>query len=319
MSTLRIFACSRIVELNMGEREPRKEHINKGELFYLSHPESEDVFSGYGLAVDEDRMDRLAGLLMVDRPHPADPKWLQAINDTYGECRLVPMTASGDRGLACQMRIEENSLRHLRRFPSNRTSTIQKALEPLLEEPPAPKVRLRWEEDTGLWLSEFAGLNELPLEIRDVFEKTGYGCLAAETNIGIVHVCHANDSDIEGFANKPVISRWKLIEMPTAPLIRLELIILDRPENPYRFESFLNVAADDQAQVLANMANQDELHLAFYGDGLQYRYTKSIPHTEQQWQQLDELVELAVRYREEIPVEQRDFDLAKAAFMIHSL
>jgi len=41
----------------MGEREPRKEQIYKDELFYLSHPESEDVFSGYGLTVDEERKD----------------------------------------------------------------------------------------------------------------------------------------------------------------------------------------------------------------------------------------------------------------------
>ena len=249
---------------------------------------------------------------MVDRSRPSDPEWLRAVNDTYGEIRLFPMTTTGERGLSCQMQIEDERLSHLRRFPSDKSIAIQKALEPLLEEPPAPKLRIRWDEHTHLWLSEFAGLNELPPEIQEAFEKTGYGCLAAETNVGIVHVCHASDKDIEGFANKPVTSRWQLIEMPTAPLIRQELIILDRPENPYRFESLLNVAADNQAKALYDLANQDELHLALYGDGLQYRYTKSIPHTEQQWQQLDELVEQAARYREEIPVEQRDFDHAKA-------
>ena len=54
--------------------------------------------------------------------------------------------------------------------------------------------------------------------------------------------------------------------MPTAPLIRLELFFLDRPENPYRFESFLNVAVEDQLQVLIQPANQERLFLAFYGD-----------------------------------------------------
>jgi hypothetical protein len=34
---------------------------------------------------------------------------------------------------------------------------------------------------------------ELPEEIRQVFEGFGYGCLAAETNIGVVHICHAAD------------------------------------------------------------------------------------------------------------------------------
>jgi hypothetical protein len=153
---------------------------------------------------------------------------------------------------------------------------------------------------------------ELPEEIRQVFEAFGYGCLAAETNIGVVHVCHAADSDIEGLANKPVPYQWQLAKMPTASLIRLELAILDRPSNPYRFESFLNVAEEDQARVLAQLAGQDRLYLAFYGDDFNHRFTKVVNHDRQQWQYLDELVMEAVEHWHQIPPEQRDFDQAKA-------
>ena len=66
------------------------------------------------------------------------------------------------------------------------------------------------------------------------------------------------------------------------------------------------------------LANQEELYLAFYGDDLGYRYTKAIPHSEQQWQQLDELVAMASNYWEKLPPEQRDFDRAKADFMRHN-
>lgn len=69
--------------------------------------------------------------------------------------------------------------------------------------------------------------------------------MAAETSRGAIHLCHARDKNIQGFANQPVINRWQLIKMPTAPLIRLELLILDDPTNPYRFESFLNIATAD--------------------------------------------------------------------------
>ena len=131
----------------------------------------------------------------------------------------------------------------------------------------------------------------------------------------MIHVCHASDKDIEGFANKPVICQWQLIKMPTAPLIRLELEILDRPDNPYKFESFLNIAEQDQANVLAQLANQDELYLAFYGEDLNYRFTKVIPHDKQQWQQIDELVAEATDHLTKIPPEKRDFDQAKAAFI----
>ena len=90
--------------------------------------------------------------------------------------------------------------------------------------------------------------------------------------------------------------------------------VIDRPENPFKFESFLNVAAEDQAQILADLANQDELYLAFYGDDLGYRYTTAIPHSEQQWQQLDELAEKAIAYWNRLPAVRRNFDQAKAEF-----
>jgi hypothetical protein len=67
--------------------------------------------------------------------------------------------------------------------------------------------------------------------------------------------------------------------MPTAPLIRLNVVIFDRPENPFEFESFLNVAEEDQAHVLDELANQDELYLSFYGDDLKYRFTKTVSMT----------------------------------------
>ena len=106
--------------------------------------------------------------------------------------------------------------------------------------------------------------------------------------------------------------------MPTAPLIRLEVEILDQPDNPYRFESFLNVGTEDQVDVLAQLANQERLYLAFYGDGLRYHYTKVIPHHRQQWQYLDELMGQAMEHWEGIPPEQRDYDRAKEEFMSRS-
>jgi hypothetical protein len=156
----------------------------------------------------------------------------------------------------------------------------------------------------------------LPRKIREVFERTGYGCLAAEADIGIVHVCHASDQDI-GFRDKPIHYQWQLIKMPTAPLIRLDVVVLDNPTNPFKFESFLNVDAPDQAAVLSSLANQDRLYLAFYGTDMSYRYTKLIAHDEQQWQRLDELVQEAQSYLYSLEPWRRDFDLAKAEFMQH--
>jgi len=298
----------------MVEREPAKETIGRGDLFFLWHPGTEMVFSGYGLALRSGSNELLTGLLMVDRPRPADPEWLADVEATFGECHLVPMTPAGERGIACQMQIEPDSLPHLRRFPGEKTTAIQTALESLLEHPPRPVFTLRWDAEARAWCSHFAPLAELPGEIREVFERTGYGCLAAEANVGVVHACHAADRDIEGFTGKPLLYRWELVNMPTAPLIRLEVVILDDPANPYRFESFLNVAHEDQARVLAELTNQDRLYLAFYGDDLTQRFTHVVEHDEQQWQYLDELVAEATAYWNQLPPEQRDLARARAEF-----
>jgi hypothetical protein len=93
------------------------------------------------------------------------------------------------------------------------------------------------------------------------------------------------------------------------------MVILDRPTNPFKFESFLNVAEESQVEVLAQLANQEQLYLAFYGDDLSHRFTKIVRHDGQQWQYLDELVDEATRHWDRIPPEERDFDRAKEEFM----
>lgn len=301
----------------MREREPQHELPARGDLLCLYHPDTSNIFSGYGLVVRPGWPGYMVGLLMVDRPFPAPDSWLQNIRNTYGECELLPMTAGGERGLLCQMQVEEDSLPHLRYFaglPGQRES-FQEALEPLLERPPTPVLALRWNEERRAWLSELVLRNELPLAVREVFERSGYGCLAVESSCGIIHVCHAADDDIDNFINKPVKARWDMIEMPTAPLVRLELLVYDDPHDPFCFESFLNVAAPDQLAVLIELAGQAELYMAFYGDDLTYRTTAVVPHGEQQWQRLDEIISQAAAYWAGLPEEVRDFDRAKALYM----
>jgi hypothetical protein len=299
----------------MRERESNKEIISRGDLFFLWHPGTENVFSGYGLAMKDGSNEHLVGLLMIDRPPQGASEWLQTVEEVFGQIELLPMTATGERGILCQMQVEPESQQLLRRFRFEKAAAIEASLQPLLEDRPLPSFSMGWDETRRAWRSQIASPDELPADLRELFERTGYGCLAIEANIGVVHICHAADADIEGFADKPVWSQWQLVLMPTAPLIRLEFVILDQPASPYKFESFLNVADYDQARILARLANQEQLYLAFYGDDLGFRYAKVLPHDEQQWQQLDELVARATDYLNRIPPGQRDYDRAKAEFM----
>ena len=150
----------------MHEREPAKETIGRGELLFLSHPGTA-VFSGYGLTMQPGTEELLVGLLMVDRPHPADPEWLVEVEATFGECELIAMTPTGERGIACQMQIEPESLPRLRRFSGEKAAAIQTALQPLLVNAPKPVFTLRWDEESRNWRSEFATMDKLPAERSD--------------------------------------------------------------------------------------------------------------------------------------------------------
>ena len=294
------------------EGERGQEIVVPGQLYSLSHPGSA-LFSGYGLTTHAGRKDRLIGLLMVDRPRPVDPNWLAEIETLYGDYRLVPMTASGERGLVTQMRIAAESVPHLARFLHPMGQAITRVLQPLLETPPAPVLKLRWSPEQQLWTSSFwQGL--LP-EMQAVFEQLGEGCFAAErADNTVAFVTHAADADIERFHDAPVRWRWELIPMPSAPLIRFRAAILDTPDNSYVLEHFLNLEDPGQAHCLARLVDQEELIFDFYGQDYEYAYSKKIAHPPARRQDLQEIVRWAIEYYGTIPERERDFDRAKALF-----
>lgn len=162
----------------MVEREPRKEVIERGELYFLWHPMTSDIFSGYGLTMQEGRKDHLVGVLMVDRPRPVDPQWLEVIKQVCGNYELVPMTMDGDRGIICQMYVAQESLLCLKQFESPQSAAIQQALSPLLEEHPNPTFGVLWDPELGLWRSCFRPEDILTDREYEVWQRAQAGELS---------------------------------------------------------------------------------------------------------------------------------------------
>ena len=294
------------------EQAQYKEILSPGQLYFLSHPGSE-LFSGYGLTTQEGRKDRLTGLLMVDRPHPVNPQWLAEIEARYGDYELVSMTATGERGILTQMRIAAESVPVLERFAHPIARDFARVLKPLLETPPSPILKLRWDEEKQLWSSDF--WLGLPPMLQAIFDESGPGCFAATRNDGTVgFIAHAADGDIERLRAAPLLWQWELVRMPTAPLIRFCALIVDNPYNPYRYEHFLNVEDRDQAHCLAQLVNQGELSFDFFGSDYEYAYSKQTAHPPIQRARLQQIVEQAIAYYGDIAASQRDFDRAKAVF-----
>ncbi len=103
----------------------RREIPQRGDLYYLWHPGMEDIFSGYGLVMEDGRRNRLVGLLMVDRPSPVDPAWLASVKATFGGYELHPITTTGARGILCRMLIDQENEPFLRQF-AGETSSLAK-------------------------------------------------------------------------------------------------------------------------------------------------------------------------------------------------
>ena len=130
-------------------------NVAKGDLLFLWHPETHDTFSGFGLAMEPGRGDLLAGLLMVDRPHPVSPAWLRRVRATFGDFELYVMTASHERGIACQLRVEHASLPYVRSLDVPAAQPMRRALMPLLVQPPRPRFCVKWNPVRQLWTSRF--------------------------------------------------------------------------------------------------------------------------------------------------------------------
>jgi hypothetical protein len=136
------------------EHDMNEDAVLVGELFFLLHP-GEVEFSGYGLTVEAGNIQRLVGMLLVDRPQRVSRTWLAKIERTYGRYELRPMTKTGERGIACQMWITEDSVAHVRRLDGAFTRTLQAALFPLLLVRPKPQLLVSWDAKTRVWRSEF--------------------------------------------------------------------------------------------------------------------------------------------------------------------
>jgi len=128
------------------------------EIRFLWHPGTRDVFSGYGLVIGPAHV---VGLIMVDRPAPADPAWFAWIAHVCGAYQLTAMTTSGERGLVCQMLIAEQSTQYLRVLPHPRLGALREALLPL--DLPAVTLRLAWAPDNRCWVSQLVVPPGVPL------------------------------------------------------------------------------------------------------------------------------------------------------------
>jgi hypothetical protein len=80
---------------------------------------------------------------------------LAEIEHRYGDYELLPMTATGERGLLTQIRVAADSLTHLERYDHSIATQLNQVLQPLLASLPAPILKVDWDPEKKLWRSDF--------------------------------------------------------------------------------------------------------------------------------------------------------------------
>jgi hypothetical protein len=154
----------------------------------------------------------------------------------------------------------------------------------------------------------------LPNELAAFLKDRVYACVAQPTDRGTVLVVKAPGPDIRSVRGRvPMQLRHELYEHPQSPVIRLVTTVYDKPEHPLAFETFFNVADEQQRTDFAALQKQKRLLMLWYDEALQHRLTKGVtlgdPKT------LTAILAQADRLRAAIPDDRFDFDAAKKAVM----
>lgn len=121
-------------------------------VLYLWHPNTENIFSGFGIGKDKKN---IVGMLMIDRPKRAPNEYLKEIKNAFGKYQLYPMTINPDRGILCQMDIKNNSKQYLRELELPIDNNIKKRFLPIFRNKPKPHFQMHYSHKHHLWLSRF--------------------------------------------------------------------------------------------------------------------------------------------------------------------
>jgi hypothetical protein len=133
-------------------------------------------------------------------------------------------------------------------------------------------------------------------------------------DLGTVMVVKAPAREIRSVQGPvPIELRHELPQHQAAPVVRVVTTIYDRPDAPLKLETFVNVGDLHPRADYAALAEQDELLMISYDEGLTHSLTKLVrgivPGA------IAQVLAEADRELARIPPERRNFDQAKADVM----
>lgn len=109
----------------------------------------------------------------------------------------------------------------------------------------------------------------------------------------------------------PVQIKFMTYHCATSPVIRTILVVNDRPNDPLYLEFFTNVGSDDDVRDFKGLLHDERVVIYYFDAQLHHRYTGfiAVPHA---WRLgLPSILASAQRDLAAIPLERRDFELAR--------
>jgi hypothetical protein len=123
------------------------------------------------------------------------------------------------------------------------------------------------------------------------FRQLGFGCLPVWTSQGCALFVHVDSRTIRDCRYAVHSVKLELHEVDGCPLIRLDVTIYDRPDDPLRMDCFLNIKDEHQLPAIEALAEQEWLVFHWYDENLKYVRSSGIPWRPEQRQAARKIIE----------------------------
>lgn len=131
-----------------------------------------------------------------------------------------------------------------------------------------------------------------------------------------VLLAKAADEHVVTFGQADLIqTHWGLWRFPCASLLKFQVVICDRPNDPYRYEMFVDVAESVQLEALLGLLTQETLALHAFDSQAEYVSSLVTDVAREERLRLAALVVQAIEHRQKLQGGWR-FERAVAAFQM---
>lgn len=145
------------------------------------------------------------------------------------------------------------------------------------------------------------------------FKTIGYGCIPVWTNHGCALFVHIDSRTIKDCRYAVHSVNLELHVIDNAPLIRFDIKVYDRVDDPLHMDAFLNIQNEDHIPAIEALAEQQWMVFHWYDEDLKYVQSSSIRWQDENRKTAAEIIQKA----KNVIVETGggDFDRAKMEFM----